>query len=116
MESTSAGADRAVAHIVFFRLNDNSAAAKEKLVGACREYLSNHDGTVYFSAGVRAEELLRDVNDRDFDVALHVMFNSKAAHDTYQTHPRHLQFIAENKDNWASVRVFDSYLAPSPNP
>ena len=48
------------------------------------------------------------MNDTDFHVALHVVFASREAHDVYQTHPRHLQFIAENKDSWKQVRVFDS--------
>jgi hypothetical protein len=42
---------------------------------------------------------------------LHVVFASRAAHDTYQTHPRHLQFIAENKEGWTNVRVFDADVA-----
>lgn len=113
VSSTASAADRALAHMVFFKLKDNSPAAKEKLVAACQKYLSDHEGTVYFSAGIRAEELKRDVNDQDFDVALHVVFRNKAAHDKYQTHPRHLKFIEENKDNWAGVRVFDSYVSPT---
>ena len=52
----------------------------------------------------------RDVNDRDFDVALHLVFKSKAAHDQYAKSERHLKFIEENKDNWKRVRVFDSYV------
>ena len=35
---------------------------------------------------------------------------ARAAHDAYQTAPAHLQFIAENKENWRTVRVFDSNL------
>jgi hypothetical protein len=50
------------------------------------------------------------VNDRDFDVALQVMFSDRAAHDRYQTDERHLAFIAENKANWQRVRVFDADL------
>jgi hypothetical protein len=53
----------------------------------------------------------RDVNDRDFDVALHVVFRNRAAHDKYQTHPRHLKFIEEAKALWKKVRVFDSYVS-----
>jgi hypothetical protein len=63
---------------------------------------------VHFSAGTLNDELARPVNDRAFDVALHVVFESKAAHDAYQQDPRHLQFIEENKPNWKQVRVFDS--------
>jgi len=100
-----------LAHTVFFELNDASDAAKEALVAACQKYLSGHEGTVYFSAGTRAAELDRDVNDKGFDVALLLVFESKAAHDAYQSAPRHLTFIEENQANWKSVRVFDSYLS-----
>lgn len=100
----------AVGHMVFFELNDPSDAAVEKLIAACDEYLSGHDGTLYYAAGRRVTEHTRDVNQTDFQVALHLVFESKAAHDAYQKAPRHLKFIEENQDNWRSVRVFDSYL------
>ena len=97
-----------IGHMVYFSRKDNSADAKEKLVAACKKYLDKHEVTVYFSAGVLAEDFKRDVNDREFDVALHLVFADKAAHDKYAVHDRHKQFIAENKDGWAKVRVFDS--------
>jgi hypothetical protein len=100
-----------LAHIVVFTLNEASAERSAELVAACNKYLSGHEGTVHFSAGTLNQELDRPVNDRNFDVALHVVFESKAAHDAYQQHPRHLQFIAENKPNWKQVRVFDSDIS-----
>ncbi len=106
-------ADPQLAHIVYFKLKDSSPASREKLVAACQKYLSGHEGTVYFSVGVLAEEFQRDVNDRDFDVALNLVFENKAAHDKYQEHPRHTKFIEENRDTWAKVRVFDSYIKTS---
>ena len=99
-----------IGHMVYFKLKDNSPAARQKLVAACEKYLANHDGVVFFSAGVIAEGLKRDVNDRDWDVALHLVFADKAAHDKYQDHKEHHKFIEENKANWAKVRVFDSEL------
>lgn len=105
-----------LAHNVYFSLKDNSPQAKERLVEACHKYLSGHDGTLFFAAGTLAEDLNRPVNDRDFDVALHIIFKDKAAHDRYQEHPRHLQFIKENQDNWKKVRVFDSYVTAKPQP
>src|SRR5436190_24403725 len=102
--------DQLLAHNVFFTLKDRSPAAKAKLVASCKKHLSGHPGTVFFAAGVLCEELTRPVNVLDFDVALHVIFASKADQDAYQTAPRHLQFIAEGKDNWATVRVFDSVV------
>lgn len=95
-------------HSVYFSLKDNSADAKAKLVAACNKYLTKHPGEVYFAAGARAEELARDINDRDFDVALLIVFKNKAAHDQYQEAERHKEFIKENKENWKKVRVFDS--------
>jgi hypothetical protein len=97
-------------HMVFFTLKESSPENRDKLVGACDKYLSDHDGTVYYSAGAIAEEFDRPVNVTDFDVALHVVFKDKAAHDVYQTHPEHLKFIEENKDTWKQVRVFDSNI------
>jgi hypothetical protein len=104
-------ADGVLSHDVYFSLKDPSDAARSKLVSACQKYLSAHEGTVFFSVGILATDLQRDVNDRDFDVALHVTFQDKASHDKYQDHPRHKQFIEENKDNWKKVRVFDSYVS-----
>jgi hypothetical protein len=99
-----------VSHDVYFSLTDNSAKAKQTLVDACKKYLSKHPGEAFFAVGMLADDLKRDVNDRDFDVALHIVFKDRAAHDKYQDAPRHNQFIEENKSNWKKVRVFDSYV------
>jgi hypothetical protein len=64
--------------------------------------------------GELAEELDREVNDRDFDVALIVVFRNKEAHDAYQVSPRHEKFIQQHKDSWKTVRVFDSYQQAAP--
>lgn len=106
-------AEPQLAHMVFFTLADDTPANRERLVTACQEHLTKHEGTVHFSAGARIDVLKRDVNDQAFDVALHLVFVDKKAHDKYQTHPRHLQFIKENKELWSKVRVFDSFI-PSP--
>lgn len=99
-----------LSHDVYFTLHDPSAEAVRNLVDACHTYLKDHPGVVFFAAGTLVEELARPVNDRDFHVALHVVFEDKAAHDAYQTAPTHLRFIEENKAGWKQVRVFDSYV------
>lgn len=96
-----------MAHIVFFTLNDSTPVNRRKLVELCKTHLTNHPGEIYFSVGTLAD-LSREVNDREFDVALHVVFESQAAHDAYQNAPRHLEFIAAAKRMWKKVRVFDS--------
>jgi hypothetical protein len=106
-------ADPAIGHMVYFKLKTPTPAEKEKLVAACKKYLEKHDGVTFFAAGVLAEKFTRDVNDRDWDVALHLVFANKAAHDKYQDHPEHLKFIEENKAGWEKVRVFDSEIAPA---
>jgi len=101
---------RMLAHTVFFDLKERTEAAREKLIAGVKKHLTGHPGTLHFSVGVRGEEFTREVNDRDFDVALHLVFENKAAGGKYLKHPRHLKFIEENKDNWKKVRVFDSYV------
>lgn len=99
-----------LAHNVFFTLKEDSAEAVEQLLAACHRYLKEHPGIVFFAAGTLEPELDRPVNDRDFHVALHIVFAGRAEHDAYQVSEQHQQFIAENKDNWAQVRVFDSLV------
>src|SRR5438105_1816560 len=96
-----------LAHCVYFTLKDQSASAQRELIDSCHKYLAGASGVHFFAVGTLAD-LDRQVNDRQFDVALHVIFKNRAAHDAYQTAPYHLQFIVENKGNWAKVRVFDS--------
>jgi hypothetical protein len=107
------GEERMLAHDVYFSLKDKSPESRAKLIAGCKKYLTGHPGTVWFSAGTLAAEFDREVNDRDFDVALHVVFKSKAAHDVYQQAERHLKFVAEFQAMWAKVRVFDSYVDAS---
>ena len=97
-----------LAHNVFFKLKDAAPEKVQELVEACKKYLSGHPGEVFFAAGVRTEELNRKVNDQDFDIALHIVFKDRAAHDVYQDAPRHKEFIKENESAWSKVRVFDS--------
>lgn len=99
-----------LSHDVYFSLKDNSVQGKQKLIAACKKYLTDHPGTVWFAVGPIASEMKRDVNDRDFDVALHIVFQNKAAHDQYAKAARHMKFIDETQETWKKVRVFDWYL------
>jgi hypothetical protein len=99
-----------VAHLVFFTLNDNSLYARQQLIRDAYASLRNHEGIVYFSAGERAVQMLRPVNDANFDVSLHIVFDGLASYDAYQTSKKHLDFIQRNESNWKQVRVFDSLI------
>jgi hypothetical protein len=100
-----------LAHMVFFTLKDQSKEARAAFVASCHKLLADHEGTVSFSVGVIAEDVVEPVSVRDFDVALHVVFEDKAARDKYLEHPRHKEFVEDNRANFAKVRVFDSYLS-----
>ncbi len=97
-------------HDVFFTLIDDSADAIDRLVRSCHANLKGHDGVEFYAAGVLAQDCQRDVNDRGFHVALHLIFTDKASHDRYQVSDFHQKFIAANKSNWKQVRVFDAYV------
>ena len=104
-------AEPMIGHMVYFTLADNSRAKTKELVSACEKYLSKQPGEVFFAAGARATTFTRDVNVQDWDVALHIVFKTKADHDRYQEAERHQRFIRENEANWKTVRVFDSCIA-----
>ncbi len=109
--SAETTADSKLAHMVFFTLKDHSPEAREKFVASCKLYLDKHEGTSFFAIGTIAEDVDEPgVSIRDFDVALHVVFDSKAAEAKYLKHPRHLKFVEENKVQFEKVRVFDSYV------
>lgn len=104
--------DSRLVHDVYFELQDASPQAQQALVAACYDKLAGIDGVTFLVAGTRDAELQREVNDTVYHVSLHVYFKDRAAHDAYQAAPAHLEFIAMNKPNWRSVRVFDSTIAP----
>lgn len=96
------------AHTVFFTLKDSSPAQCRRLVSDCIDSLGGHDGVVALSAGTRAEGCVREVNDLEFHVSLHILFADRQSHDAYQAAPRHREFAERNRANWEKVRVFDS--------
>ena len=96
-----------LSHSVFFTLHDDSPAARAKLIGDCRKYLTDIPGITFFAVGTLVDDLSRPVNDKGFHVGLNVVFTNRAAHDAYQVDERHQQFMAENKPTWKQVRVFD---------
>ena len=97
-------------HCVYFTLKDDSEAAVKSLIEDCHKYLAGIPGIVFYAAGAMAEEMRRPVNDRDFDVVLHVVFTDKAAGDAYQDHDDHAIFLERQSGNWEKVRVFDAHV------
>ena len=110
LPAAAQAAEPQLAHSVVFALKDRAPEARDKFVASCEKYLAGHRGTVTFAVGVIAPDVVEPVSDRDFDVTVHVVFESKEMLAAYLKSERHDQFVAENKDKFAKVRVFDSYL------
>lgn len=113
-QADSPGAGPLLSHNVFFKLAKPTDEARKALVDACRELLAGHPGIEFFAVGVLASELDREVNDREFDVSVNIVFTDKAAHDAYQAHPKHTRFVEHHRGEWAKVRVFDSWVNQVP--
>ncbi len=98
-----------LAHHVFFTLQDDSQTKIDELLAACKKYLDDHPGVSSTLPSARAT-LIDSARERFLSRLLHVIFQDRPSHDIYQTAPRHLQFIDEQKSNWKQVQVFDSHL------
>lgn len=93
-------------HVYFWLKPDAPAEAGESLLADCRHLLAEVPGVAELRAGTPAMTK-RDVVDNSYAVGLSVAFATVAAHDAYQDHPKHLEFIDRNKAHWAKVLVYD---------
>jgi Stress responsive A/B Barrel Domain len=93
-------------HVYFWLKPGTPTEAKERLVADCRSLLRRIPGVEQLWAGEPAGTA-RDVVDHSYSVAMAVVLPDAAAHDVYQKHPLHLEFIERNKSHWERVRVFD---------
>ena len=99
-----------LAHNVYFTLKNGTAANRTKLLQSIGKHLTGHPGTLFFASGILEDSLQRPVNDRNFDVAVHVVFENLAAFGRYMASERRQQWVNEHQESWKQVRVFDSIL------
>ena len=99
-----------LAHQVLFSLHDNSPKARQAFIKACQELLREQSTAVYTAVGELADDIAWSVSDRDFDVALVIVFRDKAAHDAYQDSPPHVRFMERHEADWKSIRAIDWYV------
>lgn len=93
-------------HTVFFWFKEGiSEAEKARFVSELRKLRQIED--MYIAFDGEAAGTPREVVDNSYDYALVVHFKDKAAHDAYQVHPVHDQFVAAAKDLWTRVQVYD---------
>ena len=94
-------------HTVFFWIKEGAPKdAKDKLIADCYKYLKPIPGVNQLYAAGPADRP-RDVVDSSYQVGLTVIYENVEAHDVYQVHDLHEQFIARNKEHWKRVQVYD---------
>lgn len=98
-----------LSHDLYFQLKDNSPESQQKLVDACKKYLSPHPGIVFFAVGT-ISDIKGAFNDRNYDVVCHIVFTDRAALSTYAKTKEHQQFITECSSMFKGLRIFDSMV------
>jgi hypothetical protein len=94
-------------HHVFFWFKDASdQKARARFEKAARE-LVTVETIVDHHIGVPASTN-RDVIDNSYTYSILTTYKNKEDQDIYQTHPKHLKFIADCQEIWEKVVVFDS--------
>jgi len=98
-------------HIVYFYPAENGTPEDaNQLAAGCQKYLAGIPGVTRLQVGFPAGTP-RDVVDNSYAVALLVELTDTHAHDVYQDHPDHNAFIAECRQYWSRVQIYDSFLA-----
>ena len=79
-------------HIVVFWTRPEQPNAAAELIAGANEYLKDIPGVLHFHVG-RMSPSPRPVVEQTYQVALNLVFPSKAAEQAYQVHPRHVEFV-----------------------
>jgi len=94
-------------HVVFFWTDPANPGAADDLIAGCRKYLAPIPGLLHFQVGKMVPSP-RPVVEQTYSVGLYLQFPDQAAHDAYQIHPRHLEFVAKvYKTACQKVVVYD---------
>ena len=94
-------------HHVYFWLDDPSDKKNKEALIAGLKKLSSVKTILRFSIGVPADTS-RDVIDSSYSISWILIFKDAADQDRYQTDPIHLNFVAECKQLWKKVQVYDT--------
>jgi hypothetical protein len=79
-------------HLVVFWTDPDNSRAVDELLSAATRLLKNIPGVVQFHAG-KMSPSPRPVVEQTYQVALNLIFTSKAAEQAYQIHPQHVEFV-----------------------
>ena len=95
-------------HTVFFYLRPDVTAEQRALFQREVARLGEIPQVKKFYLGTPAAVPPRPVIDLSFSFAITCVFTNVADHDSYQSHPTHLEFIERCKALWARVQVYDA--------
>lgn len=79
-------------HVVIFWTDPAQPGAVDELVAGAEKYLRPIPGILHFHVG-RMVPSARPVVEQSYQVGLNVVLADKAAHDAYQVHPLHVEFV-----------------------
>ncbi len=94
-------------HSVFFYLNNPDSQADQDALHRGLITLTGIEAITTAHIGTPAETR-RPVIDHTYNFALTLVFADLAAHDVYQEHPVHLQFVADCAHLWQRVQIYDA--------
>lgn len=105
-----ADAEPGMMHSVYFWLKDDVDEAGRKAFTQAAMELEAVPSAMRVFVGPPAPVEEPGITDNTFATALIVWFKDEAAYTAYQTDPLHVKFVEENKDKFATVKVFDNLL------
>ena len=79
-------------HIVIVWTNPADPRAADELIAGANKHLKDIPGILKFHVG-KMSPSPRPVVDQSYQVALNLIFPSKAAEQAYQVHPQHIEFV-----------------------
>ena len=95
-----------VHHVFFWLKQPLTPENRDKFENALRE-LVTIETIIDYHIGVPAGTS-RDVIDASYTYSVLTINKNKEDQDIYQTHPKHLKFIADCQELWEKVVVYDS--------
>jgi hypothetical protein len=95
-------------HSVFFWLRDDIDDEKRQSFREGLESLRGVNVAREVYVGVPADSPSRPVLVTDYDFALTVIMDDMRAHDVYQSHPLHLEFLRQFSGCWTRVQIYDA--------
>ncbi len=93
-------------HVYFWMAPDATDADRADLVAGLQT-LTSIETIKTYHIGVPADTS-REVIERTYAYSWMLMFETPADEAVYQTHPKHVQFVADCKHLWTKVVVYDA--------